>query len=120
MNVALAASRGLCRSRPSCLTRALLSPFRPKVAIVAVMHTSSTNRTKMSPTLSVRCSPMRQAPPALVAILLKPASRLAAILVGRRLRNWYRNLPEEERRKIKNKLKKNRHVFVGEWWSSTP
>jgi hypothetical protein len=61
----------------------------------------------------VHCSAPTQAPPALLVAAFKPLSRLAALLVGRRLRLWYQNLPEEEQQKFINKVKKNQHILIG-------
>jgi len=58
-------------------------------------------------------SSAKPALPAIVLAVLKPASRLAAILLGRRLRIWYRNLSEEEQRKVINRVKKNQHLILG-------
>ena len=49
--------------------------------------------------------------PALL-LLLKPLGRISALLVGKRVRIWYKNLPDSEKKKLKNKIKKNRHLFL--------
>ncbi len=51
--------------------------------------------------------------PALLLTLLKPMSKIAALVFGRKFRIWYRNLSEEEQQKFWNKVRKNQHVFVG-------
>ena len=51
--------------------------------------------------------------PALLVTLAKPLSRLAAVLIGRRARIWYRNLPDEEKAKFKNKMIKHQPDLLG-------
>ncbi len=45
--------------------------------------------------------------------VITPLSRLGAIILGRKVRMWYKNLPEEEQRKFWNRMKKNQGNFVG-------
>ncbi len=46
-------------------------------------------------------------------LIVTPLSRLGAIIVGRKARKWYKNLPEEEQRKLWNKIKKNQADILG-------
>ena len=43
--------------------------------------------------------------------LAKPLSRFAALFAGRKLRNWYKKLPEENKAKFKDTVRKNRRVL---------
>lgn len=49
-------------------------------------------------------------PPMVVAIL-RPVAKFAAVLAGRNIRKWYRNLPQERKDELKAKFFKNRKIF---------
>jgi hypothetical protein len=55
----------------------------------------------------------RQALPPLVIIILRPLSRIAAVLFGRRLRKWWRALPPERKQDVILKLKKRKMTLLG-------
>ena len=50
--------------------------------------------------------------PLLVA-LIKPLSRVSALLAGRKMRQWYRNLPQDQKDKFRSKMRENRHFLLG-------
>ena len=51
----------------------------------------------------------------LIVAAWKPVSRIAALLIGRKMRKWYQELPDDEKKKFKNRLKKNSHIFGGDY-----
>ena len=50
--------------------------------------------------------------PLLIAFI-KPFSRVFAMVVGRRFRRWWRTLPESEKIKFRNEIKKRSRVWIG-------
>ncbi|KAF8794555.1 metalloendopeptidase OMA1, mitochondrial-like [Argiope bruennichi] len=54
-----------------------------------------------------RTSPPRNVHPA-VWIVLRPALKVAAVVTGRGIRKWWRNLPKDKKRYFLNELKANR------------
>jgi len=58
-------------------------------------------------------SASRQALPPLVIFILRPLSRIAAILFGRRLRKWWRALPPERKQDLIRRLKKRKMTLLG-------
>jgi hypothetical protein len=58
-------------------------------------------------------SASRQALPPLIIFILRPVSRIAAILFGRRLRKWWRALPPEKKQDFIHGLKKRKVTLLG-------
>jgi len=58
-------------------------------------------------------SKLRPAIPPLLLVLIKPLSRLTAMIVGRRIRKWRRNLGDEQREKIKQKTNEYSRLIGG-------
>ena len=55
----------------------------------------------------------RQALPPLVIVILRPLSRIAAVLFGRRLRKWWSSLPPEKKQDLILRLKKRKMTLLG-------
>ena len=113
----MACSRMLCSSgRRALLERLRLSTASGGCVSRMAWAEKDLRPGAARPPLSSRglhLSPQRRIHPVLI-MLAKPVSRIAALIVGRKFRIWYQNLPEEEQRKFKNKLRKNQHVIAGE------
>jgi len=58
-------------------------------------------------------SASRQALPPLFIVILRPLSRIVAILCGRRLRKWWRALPPERKQDLILRLKKRKMTLLG-------
>lgn len=56
----------------------------------------------------------RQALPPVFIIILRPLSKLAAILFGRTFRKWWRALPPDRKQDLILRLKKNKTALLGE------
>lgn len=56
----------------------------------------------------------RQALPPLFIIILRPLSKIAAILFGRTFRKWWRALPPDKKQDLILRLKRNKMVLLGE------
>lgn len=90
--------------------RALL---RPKVLVhrAKSLPPSKTLVPSQQSCLTIHTSKLRPALPPVVVALIKPLSRIAAVLIGRRFRKWWRNLDEEEAAKVKEKSRKYSHAW---------
>jgi hypothetical protein len=58
-------------------------------------------------------SASRQALPPLILLILRPVTRIAAILFGRRLRKWWTALPPEKKQDFILRLKKRKVTLLG-------
>lgn len=56
----------------------------------------------------------RQALPPVFIIILRPLSKVAAILFGRTFRKWWRALPPDRKQDLIHRLKKNKMALLGE------
>jgi hypothetical protein len=56
----------------------------------------------------------RQALPPVFLIILRPLSKIAAILFGRTFKKWWRSLPPDKKRDLILKLKRNKKALLGE------
>merc|ERR1712029_759747 len=56
-------------------------------------------------------SKIRPALPPLLVALIKPLSRIAVVILGRRFRKWRTNLDDGEKEKLKQKTEKYGHVY---------
>lgn len=56
----------------------------------------------------------RQALPPVFIIILRPLSKVAAILFGRTFRKWWRALPPDRKQDLILRLKKNKTALLGE------
>lgn len=57
----------------------------------------------------------RQALPPVFFIILRPLSKVAAILFGRTFRKWWQSLPPNKKQELILRLKKNRMALLGEF-----
>lgn len=51
--------------------------------------------------------------PAIVIQILRPIGKFVAIIVGRKIRSWYRNLPPNKKRMFKDWIIRNKVLLVG-------
>jgi hypothetical protein len=56
----------------------------------------------------------RQALPPVFIIILRPLSKIAAILFGRTFRKWWRALPADKKQDLILRLKRSKMVLLGE------
>lgn len=97
--------RPLMAKRPTLVTFNHFTPheaqkLRPKEAIIlkgSLIHTS----------------PQRQALPPFLVVMIKPLSRILAVLIGRRFRKWWRKLDGEKQEEIKAKSRQYSHLWGG-------
>ena len=62
---------------------------------------------------SFHTSKIRPAVPQILIALLKPMSRLAVMIIGRRFRKWRKNLDDEQKEQIRAKTHKYSHLLGG-------
>ena len=61
---------------------------------------------------SFSTSLQRPVPP-IVITLIKPMSRILAVIIGRRFRRWWKNLPENKKEEFKHKTRENGEMIGG-------
>ena len=61
----------------------------------------------------ISTSAPRKALPPILVFLVKPLSRIAAAILGRIGRKWWRKLPDSEKADLRNHLRKNRKLIAG-------
>ena len=61
----------------------------------------------------ISTSAPRKALPPILVFLVKPLSRIAAAILGRIGRKWWRKLPDSEKADLRNHLKQNRKLIAG-------
>jgi hypothetical protein len=64
-------------------------------------------------------SASRQALPPVVLIILRPLSKIMAILFGRTFRKWWRALPPDKKQDLILRLKRNKMALLGELMLAT-
>jgi len=96
--------------------RALAS--RPNVAVSHAKRLSAAQSKAAWPLLpnkqsclTIHTSNVRPALPPVVIALIKPMSRIAAVVIGRRFRKWWKNIDEEKAAKIKDTSRKYSHAW---------
>ena len=62
---------------------------------------------------SIHTSATRQALPPVLVALVKPLSRITAMLIGRRFRKWYRNMDPQQASRLRQKYQKFSHLIGG-------
>ena len=112
MSVATFYARRLLASSRNFSVQSLLQHRAP---VLAANNSSIKLPSLVVATDSRRC--FRTTPPKLINPLLiafiKPFSRVFAMVVGRRFRRWWRTLPESEKIKFRNEIKKRSRVWIG-------
>ena len=61
----------------------------------------------------ISTSAPRKALPPILVFLIKPLSRIAAAVLGRIGRKWWRKLPDSEKADLRNHLRQNRKLIAG-------
>uniref|UniRef100_F6ZPY7 Metalloendopeptidase OMA1, mitochondrial n=1 Tax=Monodelphis domestica TaxID=13616 RepID=F6ZPY7_MONDO len=111
-----AQSRDMCKRMSSCaggprssLRQGLLRGGAERALSGFIPATRKEDRSHFHTSL-----PTRAAPVPLLWVILKPAQKLLAIIVGRGIRKWWQALPPNKKELFKGSLKKNKwKLFLG-------
>jgi hypothetical protein len=93
-----------CVTKPACLTNASGWSRAESELQRKLFHVTAT----------------RQALPPIFIIILRPLSKVAAIVFGRSFRKWWKALPPDRKQDLILRLKKNKMALLGELLFASP